>query len=161
MRRIISVLLENEAGSLSRVSGLFSSRGFNIESLTVSKTNDNSLSRMTIVTYCNEKQIEQIVKQLNKLIDVFKVVDLTEQKHIERELMLVKICIKSKNEIEVKHLVDIFSCKIVDVTDKTYTIEVSGKSKKLNAFLEAVSFATIIEVARSGVNAIARGRKII
>ena len=161
MRHIISVLLENEAGALSRVSGLFSARGFNIESLTVAQTNDPGLSRMTIVSLGTDRVIEQIVKQLNKLIDVVTVIDLTDQDHVERELMLVKVCVKKKDELEVKQLVDIFSCKIVDVSDRTYTIEIAGKTRKLNAFLNALDFAIVMEVSRTGVTGISRGRTII
>ena len=161
MRHIISVLLENETGALSRVSGLFSQRGFNIESLTVAQTNDPSLSRMTIVSTGNDRVLEQIVKQLNKLIEVVKVSDLTSQDHIERELMLVKVCPTNKDELDIKQLVDIFSCKIVDVTEKTYTIEISGKTKKINAFLNALDSAIIMEVSRTGVTGISRGKKAI
>lgn len=161
MRHIISVLLENEAGALSRVAGLFSARGFNIESLTVAQTNDPGLSRMTIVSLGSDRVIEQIVKQLNKLIDVVKVIDLTDQDHVERELMLVKVCVKKKDELEVKQLVDIFSCKIVDVSDRTYTIEIAGKTRKLNAFLNALDFAIVMEVSRTGVTGISRGRTVI
>jgi acetolactate synthase-1/3 small subunit len=161
MRHIISVLLENEAGALSRVSGLFSARGFNIESLTVAQTNDPGLSRMTIVSLGSDRVIEQIVKQLNKLIDVVKVIDLTDQDHVERELMLVKVCVNKKDELEVKQLVDIFSCKIVDVSDRTYTIEIAGKTRKLNAFLNALDFAIVMEVSRTGVTGISRGRTVI
>ena len=161
MKHIISLLLENETGALSRVSGLFSQRGFNIESLTVAQTNDPSLSRMTIVSTGNDRVLEQIVKQLNKLIEVVKVSDLTSQDHIERELMLVKVCPTNKDELEIKQLVDIFSCKIVDVTEKTYTIEISGKTKKINAFLNAIDSAIIMEVSRTGVTGISRGKKAI
>ncbi len=161
MRHIISVILENETGALSRVSGLFSQRGFNIESLTVAQTRDPSLSRMTIVSSGNDRILEQIVKQLNKLIEVVKVSDLTSQDHVERELMLVKISAISKDGIDIKELAEIFGCKVVDVTDKIYTIEVSGKTKKLNAFLNAVDSANIIEVSRSGVTGISRGKKLI
>ena len=161
MRHIISVLLENETGALSRVSGLFSQRGFNIESLTVAQTNDPSLSRMTIVSTGNDRVLEQIVKQLNKLIEIVKVSDLTSQDHVERELMLVKVCPTNKDELEIKQLVDIFSCKIVDVTEKTYTIEISGKTKKINAFLNAIDSAIIMEVSRTGVTGISRGKKAI
>ena len=161
MRHIISVVLENETGALSRVSGLFSQRGFNIESLTVAQTNDPSLSRMTIVSSGNDRVLEQIVKQLNKLIEVVKVADLTSQDHIERDLMLVKICPTNKDNFDLKQLVDVFSCKIVDVTDKTYTIELSGKTKKLNAFLDAFDPASILEVSRTGVTGISRGKKLI
>ena len=161
MRHIISVLLENETGALSRVSGLFSQRGFNIESLTVAQTNDPSLSRMTIVSTGNDRVLEQIVKQLNKLIEIVKVSDLTSQDHVERELMLVKVCPTNKDELDIKQLVDIFSCKIVDVTEKTYTIEISGKTKKINAFLNALNSAIIMEVSRTGVTGISRGKKAI
>ena len=161
MRHIISVVIENETGALSRVSGLFSQRGFNIESLTVAQTNDPSLSRMTIVSSGNDRVLEQIVKQLNKLIEVVKVSDLTSRDHIERDLMLVKICPTNKDNFDLKQLVDVFSCKVVDVTDKTYTVEISGKTKKLNAFLDAFDPASILEVSRTGVTGISRGKKLI
>jgi acetolactate synthase-1/3 small subunit len=159
MRHIISVILENEAGALSRVSGLFTQRGFNIESLTVAQTNDVNLSRMTIVSSGSDRVLEQIVKQLNKLIEVVKVSDLTSQDHVERELMLVKISSILKDNIDLKELVEIFGCKVVDVTEKIYTIEVSGKTKKINAFLDAFDAANIIEVSRTGVTGISRGKK--
>jgi len=159
MRHIISVILENEAGALSRVSGLFTQRGFNIESLTVAQTNDVNLSRMTIVSSGSDRVLEQIVKQLNKLIEVVKVSDLTSQDHVERELMLVKISSISKDNIDLKELVEIFGCKVVDVTEKIYTIEVSGKTKKINAFIDAFDPANIIEVSRTGVTGISRGKK--
>ena len=161
MRHIISVILENEAGALSRVSGLFTQRGFNIESLTVAQTNDMNLSRMTIVSSGSDRVLEQIVKQLNKLIEVIKVSDLTSQDHVERELMLVKISSILKDSIDLKELVEIFGCKVVDVTEKIYTIEVSGKTKKINAFLDAFDAANIIEVSRTGVTGISRGKKLI
>ena len=161
MRHIISVILENEAGALSRVSGLFTQRGFNIESLTVAQTNDVNLSRMTIVSSGSDRVLEQIVKQLNKLIEVVKVSDLTSQDHVERELMLVKISSILKDNVDLKELVEIFGCKVVDVTEKIYTIEVSGKTKKINAFLDAFDPANIIEVSRTGVTGISRGKKII
>ena len=159
MRHIISVILENEAGALSRVSGLFTQRGFNIESLTVAQTNDVNLSRMTIVSSGSDRVLEQIVKQLNKLIEVVKVSDLTSQDHVERELMLVKISSILKDNVDLKELVEIFGCKVVDVTEKIYTIEVSGKTKKINAFLDAFDAASIIEVSRTGVTGISRGKK--
>ena len=124
-------------------------------------TNDPSLSRMTIVSSGNDRVLEQIVKQLNKLIEVVKVSDLTSQDHIERDLMLVKICPTKKDNFDLKQLVDVFSCKIVDVTDKTYTIEISGKTKKLNAFLDTFDPASILEVSRTGVTGISRGKKLI
>ena len=159
MRHIISVILENEAGALSRVSGLFTQRGFNIESLTVAQTNDVNLSRMTIVSSGSDRVLEQIVKQLNKLIEVVKVSDLTSQDHVERELMLVKISSILKDNVDLKELVEIFGCKVVDVTEKIYTIEVSGKTKKINAFLDAFDAVNIIEVSRTGVTGISRGKK--
>jgi len=159
MRHIISVILENEAGALSRVSGLFTQRGFNIESLTVAQTNDVNLSRMTIVSSGSDRVLEQIVKQLNKLIEVVKVSDLTSQDHVERELMLVKISSILKDNVDLKEFVEIFCCKVVDVTEKIYTIEVSGKTKKINAFLDAFDAANIIEVSRTGVTGISRGKK--
>ena len=159
MRHIISVILENEAGALSRVSGLFTQRGFNIESLTVAQTNDMNLSRMTIVSSGSDRVLEQIVKQLNKLIEVVNVSDLTSQDHVERELMLVKISSILKDNVDLKELVEIFGFKFVDVTEKIYTIEVSGKTKKINAFLDAFDPANIIEVSRTGVTGISRGKK--
>ena len=159
MRHIISVILENEAGALSRVSGLFTQRGFNIESLTVAQTNDVNLSRMTIVSSGSDRVLEQIVKQLNKLIEVVKVSDLTSQDHVERELILVKISSILKDNVDLKELVEIFGCKVVDVTEKIYTIEVSGKTKKINAFIDAFDPANIIEVSRTGVTGISRGKK--
>lgn len=160
MRHIISVILEDEAGALSRVSGLFTQRGFNIESLTVAPT-DPTLSRMTIVSSGSERVLEQIVKQLNKLIEVVKVTDLTSQDHVERELMLAKISSTSKEGVDLKELVEIFGCKVVDVKDKIYTIEVSGKTKKINAFLDALEPSNIIEISRTGVTGISRGKKLI
>ena len=159
MRHIISILLENESGALSRVAGLFSARGFNIESLTVASTQDKTLSHMTIVSIGNEKTIEQIIKQLNKLIDVVIAIDLTTFKHIERELVLIKVKSDKKYRLEVKQLVDIFSCKIVDVSLNTYIIEVVGKTKKINAFLSALEPSVILDVYRTGVIGMLRGFK--
>ena len=136
MRHIISILIENESGALSRVSGLFSARGYNIESLTVAPTEDPSLSRMTIVSIGSDDIIEQITKQLNKLIDVVKVVDLSEAAHIERELMLVKVRATGKDREEMKRVADIFRGRIIDVTESTYVIELTGNGAKLDAFLE-------------------------
>jgi acetolactate synthase-1/3 small subunit len=161
MRHIISVILEDEAGALSRVSGLFTQRGFNIESLSVAQTTDPTLSRMTIVSSGSDRVLEQIVKQLNKLIEVVKVSDLTSQDHVERELMLAKISSVSKEGVDLKELVEIFGCKVVDVKDKIYTIEVSGKTKKINAFLDALESSNIIEISRTGVTGISRGKKLI
>ncbi|MBI3777895.1 MAG: acetolactate synthase small subunit [Gammaproteobacteria bacterium] len=159
MRHIISMLLENESGALSRVAGLFSARGYNIESLTVAPTEDETLSRLTLVTSGSEDVIEQITKQLNKLVDVVKLVDLTEGPHIERELLIIKVNANGSMRDEVKRLVDIFRGRIIDVTETTYTIELTGTSDKLDAFVQAVRGAGIIEVVRSGVSGIARGEK--
>ncbi|MHB9102021.1 MAG: acetolactate synthase small subunit [Sulfuricella sp.] len=161
MRHIISLLMENEAGALSRVAGLFSARGYNIESLTVAPTEDATLSRMTIVTRGSDDVIEQITKQLNKLIDVVKVVDLSEAGHIERELMLVKVRAEGESREEMKRMSDIFRGRIVDVTDKTYTIELTGAGYKLDAFLEALDKDAILETVRTGASGIGRGDRIL
>ena len=161
MRHIISILIENEAGALSRVAGLFSARGYNIESLTVAPTEDPSLSRMTLVTRGTEEIIEQITKQLNKLIDVVKLMDMTEGPHIEREMMLVKVVAVGDRRNELKRLSDIFRGRIIDVTDKTYTIELTGAGDKLDAFIQALDSGAIIEVVRSGVSGIARGDRAL
>jgi len=153
--------MENEAGALSRVAGLFSARGYNIESLTVAPTEDATLSRMTIVTRGSDDVIEQITKQLNKLIDVVKVVDLSEAGHIERELMLVKVRAEGELREEMKRMSDIFRGRIVDVTDKTYTIELTGAGYKLDAFLEALDKGAILETVRSGASGIGRGDRIL
>jgi acetolactate synthase-1/3 small subunit len=160
MRHIISILLENEAGALSRVANLFSARGFNIESLTVAPTEDESLSRMTLVTAGTDEIIEQIVKQLNKLVDVVKLTDLTEGAHIERALMLVKVRADGgEQRAEMHRLADIFRGRIIDVTDVTYTIELTGSSERLDGFLRAAGEDNLLEVLRSGATAIARGKK--
>lgn len=161
MRHILSLLLENEAGALSRVSGLFSARAFNIESLTVAPTEDPSVSRMTLVTSGSDAIVEQINKQLNKLVDVIKVVDLNEYRHIERELLLIKVTAKKDDRDEVKRMVDIFRGRIIDVTENTYTIEMTGTGEKLDAFIEALDESLILEVVRSGVSGISRGDKAI
>ncbi len=161
MRHIISLLMENEAGALSRVAGLFSARGYNIESLTVAPTEDPTLSRMTIVTRGSDDVIEQITKQLNKLIDVVKVQDLTEGGHIERELMLVKVRATGEYREEMKRMADIFRGRIIDVTDKTYTIEVTGTVSKLNAFLNALDPEVILETVRTGASGIGRGERVM
>lgn len=152
-------MLENESGALSRVAGLFSARAYNIESLSVAPTDDPSLSRMTIVTTGTEEIIEQINKQLNKLIDVVKLIDMTGDVHVERELMLIKVKATDGERDEVKRLVDIFHGRVIDVTDTTYTIEITGNGDKLNAFVEALSSITIQEVVRSGLIGISRGEK--
>jgi len=161
MRRIISVLMENEPGALSRVVGLFSQRGYNIESLTVAPTEDPTLSRMTLTTMGDDHKIEQITKHLNRLIDVVKLVDLTEGAHIERELMLIKVRASGAQRAEIKRCVDIFRGQIIDVTASVYTIQLTGTSEKLDAFYEAVGEALILEVVRSGVSGIARGEKVL
>ena len=161
MRHIISILIENEAGALSRVSGLFSARAFNIESLTVAPTEDASLSRMTIVSSGSDAVIEQISKQLNKLIDVVKVVDLSEAAYIERELMLVKVRAAGKDREEMKRIADIFRGRIIDVTDSTYVIELTGNGSKLDACLEAIGGSLILETVRTGVSGIGRGDRIL
>ena len=158
MRHIISLLLQNESGALSRVSGLFSARGYNIESLTVAPTDDPSLSRMTIVTSGSEQIIEQITKQLNKLIDVVRLIDLTPHRHIEREMMLVKVKVTdTTGREEAKRLTDIFRGNVVDVSQETYVIELTGHGSKLDSFLEALQSFPVMEVVRSGVMGIARG----
>lgn len=159
MRHIISVLMENEAGALSRVAGLFSARGYNIESLTVAPTEDPTLSRMTLVTNGDENIIEQITKQLNKLIDVVKLVDLSEGPHIERELMMIKVRAEGAMREELKRLSDIFRSNIIDVTSNSYTIEMTGDGPKLDAFIASLDEDTIIETVRSGPLGIARGGK--
>ncbi|MDG6239370.1 acetolactate synthase small subunit [Glaesserella parasuis] len=162
MRRILSVLLENESGALSRVVGLFSQRGFNIESLTVAPTDDPSLSRMTIVAQGDEQVLEQIEKQLHKLIDIFKVTNLSHCEHIEREVLLLKVRAVGNTRDEIKRMADIFRGQIVDITPKQYTIQLSGTSDKLNAFIETVKAeTTIIEIVRSGVISLARGEKTV
>lgn len=161
MRRIISVLMENEPGALSRVVGLFSQRGYNIETLTVAPTEDSTLSRLTLTTIGDDHKIEQITKHLNRLVDVVKLVDLTEGAHIERELMMVKVKASGAQRAEVKRCVDIFRGQIIDVTATVYTIQITGASDKLDAFLQAVGEAAILEVVRSGVSGIGRGEKVL
>lgn len=160
MRRVLSVLLENESGALSRVVGLFSQRAFNIESLTVAPTDDPTLSRMTIEAVGDEKALEQIEKQLHKLIDVFKVINLSEHEHVEREVMLLKVRATGPSRDEIKRLADIFRGQIVDVTTKSYTIQLAGTKDKLNAFVAAITEETsILEIARSGLISLSRGEK--
>jgi len=163
MRRILAILLENEAGSLSRIVGLFSQRAFNIESLTVAPTEDSSLSRITIVTRGDDKILEQILKQVNKLIDVIKVTDLTERKHVERELILIKVlAMNDKSRTEVKRITDIFRGSIIDIGKQIYTIQLTGDADKINAFIETINNETeIIESVRSGCVGIARGEKAL
>lgn len=161
MRHIISILLENEAGALSRVAGLFSARAYNIETLTVAPTEDMSLSRLTIVTSGSDEVIEQITKQLNKLIDVIKVVDLSEAAHIERELMLIKVRASGKDREEMKRMADIFRGRIIDVTETTYVIELTGSGSKLDSFIQAIDKDLILETVRTGVSGIGRGDRIL
>ncbi len=161
MRHILSVLLENESGALSRVVGLFSQRNFNIESLTVAPTDDPTLSRITITTSGNDKIVEQVTKQLNKLVDVVKVVDLTEGDHIERELMMIKYKTSDATRDEIKRTADIFRGQIIDMTPTTYVVQLVGSSAKLDAFIEALEPANLIEVVRTGVSGIARGEKVL
>ncbi|MFT5712575.1 MAG: acetolactate synthase-1/3 small subunit [Glaciecola sp.] len=163
MRRIISVLMENAPGALSRIVGVFSQRGFNVDSLCVAPTDDESLSRLTIITQGSDKVIEQITKQVNKLIDVLKVAELTEGPHIERELMLIKVGTKTElSRAEVKRNVDIFRARILDVNANNYTIEITGTSDKLCAFEDVMSqCGDIIESARTGVCGLARGDKAL
>ncbi|MBA4501093.1 acetolactate synthase small subunit [Marinobacterium marinum] len=161
MRHIISVLMENEPGALSRVVGLFSQRNFNIESLTVAPTEDATLSRLTVTTIGNDRVVEQITKQLNKLIDVVKVVDLSEGEHVEREVMMIKLKASGQMRAEIKRTCDIFRGQIIDVTATTYTVQLVGASDKLDAFISALGSASIMEVVRSGVCGIARGEKVL
>lgn len=161
MRHIISILIENEAGALSRVVGLFSARDFNIESLTVAPTNDHSLSRITLVTEGSEKIIEQIIKQLNKLIDVIKLIDLSDAEHVERELMLIKLHAIGANRANILQIADVFRARVLDVSHKTITLEATGRSAKLDALLNILEDETILEVARTGVCGLARGNKIL
>ena len=161
MKHIISILIENEPGALSRVVGLFSARGYNIETLTVAPTEDRSLSRMTIVTSGSDDVIEQITKHLNRLIDVVKVVDLIETPYIERELMLIKVRAVGKDREEMKRMADIFRGRVIDVTDKSYTIELTGDGSKLDAFIDALDPASILETVRTGGCGIARGERVL
>jgi acetolactate synthase I/III small subunit len=161
MRHIISILLENEPGALSRVVGLFSQRNYNIESLTVAPTEDHTLSRLTITTLGDDRKIEQITKHLNKLVDVVKLVDLTEGSHIERELMLIKVKATGAQRAEIKRTTDIFRGQIVDVTSTVYSIQLTGASDKLDSFIAALGNAAVLEVARTGVTGISRGEKVL
>lgn len=161
MKRILSILMENEAGALSRVVGLFAQRNYNIETLTVAPTEDPTLSRLTLSTIASDKQTEQITKQLNKLIDVVKLVELTEGDHVERELMLIKVRATGAQRAEVKRTADIFRGQVVDVTPSTYTVELSGTGEKLDAFVMAMSENTVLEVVRTGISGLSRGEKVL
>ena len=161
MKHVISILLENEPGALSRVVGLFSARGYNIETLTVAPTEDTTLSRMTIVTNGSDEVVEQITKHLNRLVDVVKVVDLSEGPHIERELMLIKVRAVGKERDEMKRMADIFRGRIIDVTEKVYTIELTGDQEKIEAFIGALDRSAILETVRTGVSGIGRGERVL
>ena len=161
MRRLLAILLENEAGALSRVVGLFAQRNYNIETLTVAPTEDSTLSRITLLTYGDADRIEQITKHLNRLIEVVKVVDLTDGDHVEREIMLVKVRAAGEGRAEAKRMSDIFRGQIVDMTADAYTVQLTGPSEKLDAFIAALGDTTILEVVRSGVSGIGRGDKIL
>ena len=161
MKHVISVLMENAPGALSRVVGLFSARGYNIETLTVAPTEDSTLSRLTLVTMGSDDVIEQITKHLNRLVDVIKVVDLSEGPHIERELMLIKVRAVGKEREEMKRMADIFRGRIIDVTDKAYTIELPGNQEKVQAFIDALDRSAILETVRTGVSGIGRGERIL
>jgi acetolactate synthase-1/3 small subunit len=161
MKRILSILMENEAGALSRVVGLFAQRNYNIDTLTVAPTEDPTLSRLTLSTFASDKQTEQITKQLNKLIDVVKLVELTEGEHVERELMLIKVRASGAQRAEVKRTADIFRGQIIDVTPTTYTVQLTGPSDKLDAFVQAMSETTVLEVVRSGISGLSRGEKVL
>lgn len=161
MRHIISLLLENEPGALSRVVGLFSQRNYNIESLTVAATEDPTLSRLTLTTIGQEDTVEQITKNLNKLIEVVKLVNLSESAHIERELLLIKVKATGAQRAEVKRTTDIFRGQIVDVGSSVYTIQLAGTSEKIDSFIQAIGAASILEVVRSGVTGISRGDKAL
>ena len=161
MRRLLAILLENEAGALSRVVGLFAQRNYNIETLTVAPTDDRTLSRITLLTHGDAGKMEQITKHLNRLIEVVKVIDLTEGDHIERELMLIKVRAVGEGRAEVKRASDVFRGQIVDMTQDAYTIQLTGPSEKLDAFIRALGDTTILEVVRSGVSGVGRGDKIL
>lgn len=161
MRHIISVLMENEPGALSRVVGLFSQRNYNIDSLTVAPTEDQSLSRLTLTTSGDDRRIEQITKHLNKLVDVVKLVDLTEGAHIERELMLIKVKASGAQRAEVKRTTDIFRGQVVDLTSSVFSIQLTGTTEKLDAYIAALGESVVLEVARTGVSGISRGEKVL
>ena len=161
MRHIISLLLENQPGALSRVVGLFSQRGYNIESLTVSPTDDETLSRMNITTTSDEMQLEQIQKQLHKLIDVLKVQEVTEYEHIERELMLIKVKAVGAQRAEIKRTADVFRGQVVDISSSVYTVQLTGTTDKLAAFIAAIGPSCVLETVRTGVSGISRGEKVL
>lgn len=160
-RHIISLLVENESGALSRIAGLFSARGYNIESLSVAPTEDPTISRMSLVTIGNPQVVEQITKQLNKLVDVVRLIDLTDGPHIERELMLIKLRAEGANREEIKRLADIFRGRIIDVTATTYTVELTGPGDRLDGFVAASPQGSILELIRSGSAGISRGERAL
>ncbi len=160
-RHLIAVLLENESGALARVVGLFAQRSYNIDSLTVAPTEDPTLSRLTVTTRGNQAETEQITKQLNKLIEVVKVIDLSDGAHVERELMLIKVRAEGAQRAEVKRTADVFRGQIVDVTDTSYMVQLAGTTEKLDAFVRAIGAATILEVVRTGVSGLARGERVL
>lgn len=160
-KRIISILMENAPGALSRVVGLFSQRGYNIDSLSVAPTEDETISRLTLTTHGDDKKIEQVTKNLNKLIDVIKVIELSESAFIEREMMLIKLKAVGGTREEIKRSVDIFRGQIVDVTPNVYTVQLIGDSEKLTAFIRAVGESAVLEVVRTGISGISRGEKVL
>ena len=161
MRRIISLLLENESGALSRVIGLFAQRGYNIATLAVAPTDDETLSRLTLTTVATDEQSEQITKQLNKLVEVIKLVDLTDGEYVEGELMLIKLRVNGLEQAEIKRTTDIFRGQIGDISPNSYTVQLVGTSEKLDAFIYAVAAFSVIEVVRSGVSGLSRGEKAL
>jgi acetolactate synthase-1/3 small subunit len=165
VRAILAVLLENEAGALSRVVGLFAQRNYNIEFLTVAPTEDTTLSRLTLTTTGDEERISQIIKHLDKLVEVINVINLCSEDHVERELLLVKVRAVGDVRQEVKRSADVFRGQIVDVTSDTYTVQLVGPSNKLDAFISAIGDngeeATILEVVRTGVSGMGRGNHVL
>ena len=161
MRHILSILMENESGAMSRIVGLFSARDYNIDSLSVAATEDPTLSRVTAIVLADDVAYEQITKQLNKLIEVIKVIDLNDSRFVERELMLVKVRAVGKDRDEVLRLAEIYRGRVIDVTDKTYTVEVTGTSDKLDSFLETVGKTLILETVRTGAAGIGRGERML
>jgi acetolactate synthase-1/3 small subunit len=159
MKHVITVLVDNEPGVLSRISGLFSGRGFNIESLNVAETLDPSISRMTLVTRGNDQIIEQIIKQLNKLVNVIKVLDLTGSEYVDREMALIKVTAESASRAEVLRIADIFRGQVVDVSPKSYTLEITGNDQKIQAVIDLLAPIGIMEIVRTGKVAIARVKK--
>ena len=160
-KRIISILMENDPGALSRVVGLFSQRGYNIESLNVAPTEDDTISRLTLTTLGNDQKIEQITKNLNKIIDVIKLIELSESAYVERELMMIKVKAVGSLREEIKRSVDIFRGQIIDVTPNIYTVQLVGDNEKLTAFIRAVGEAVVLEVVRTGISGISRGDKVL